>query len=156
MSDMLVNLLSLSALSDEMDKMKQLDIIVRRSMPHEISKVCAFVCANFSQSWADEITVAFHNKPVSLYIAIHNGGILGFGAYECTARNFFGPTGVAEKERNRGIGRALLIASLWGLREMGYVYGIIGGAGPMDFYRKTVGAVEIEGSVPGIFANPLA
>ncbi len=156
MSDMLVNLLSLPSLTEEIERMRELDIIVRRPMPHEISKVCAFVRENFSQSWADEITVGFHNKPVSLHIAIYKGGILGFGAYECTARAFFGPTGVAEKERNRGIGRSLLIACLWGLREMGYVYGIIGGAGPTDFYRKTVKAIEIEGSAPGIFANPLS
>jgi hypothetical protein len=38
---------------------------------------------------------------------------------------------------------------------MGYAYAIIGGAGPVDFYQKTVGAIEIEGSVPGIYRDRL-
>jgi hypothetical protein len=57
--------------------------------------------------------------------------------------------------RGRGIGKALLFASLWGLRELGYVYGIIGGAGPVEFYEKAVGAIVIPDSEPGIYANPL-
>ena len=31
----------------------------------------------------------------------------------------------------------------------------IGGAGPVEFYRKAVGATVIEGSVPGIYRNLL-
>lgn len=38
---------------------------------------------------------------------------------------------------------------------MGYVYGIIGGAGPLDFYTKHCGATGIPGSEPGIYADPL-
>jgi hypothetical protein len=53
------------------------------------------------------------------------------------------------------VGRALLIACLWGLREMGYVYGIIGGAGPTAFYERTVGATVIPDSQPGIYADPI-
>ena len=39
--------------------------------------------------------------------------------------------------------------------EMGYVYGIIGGVGPVEFYRKTVGAIEIPDSTPGIYTDIL-
>jgi predicted N-acetyltransferase YhbS len=60
-----------------------------------------------------------------------------------------------ESERGKGIGKALLLVCLAGLREMGYAYGIIGGAGPTDFYAKECGAVVIEGSVPGVYADPL-
>jgi predicted N-acetyltransferase YhbS len=62
---------------------------------------------------------------------------------------------VVESERRRGIGKALLIASLWGLRELGYVYGIIGGVGPVEFYWETVGAFIIPDSDPGIYTDPL-
>jgi len=48
-----------------------------------------------------------------------------------------------------------LIASLWGLRELGYVYAIIGRAGPVEFYEKTVGAIVIPDSDPGIYTNLL-
>ena len=62
---------------------------------------------------------------------------------------------VAEKERERGIGKALLVTSLWGLREVGYVYGSIGGVGPMEFYREAVGAFVIPDSEPGIYTDLL-
>ena len=72
--------------------------------------------------------------------------MIGFAACECTRKAFFGPTGVAEDERGRGVGKALLVASLWGLRKLGYVYGIIGRAGPVEFYREAVGAIAIPDS----------
>jgi predicted N-acetyltransferase YhbS len=81
--------------------------------------------------------------------------IVGFAAYECTRRNFFGPTGVIENAQNRGVGKALLLACLWGLQELGYVYGIIGHAGPVAFYEKTVGAAVIPDSDPGIYTDLL-
>ena len=44
---------------------------------------------------------------------------------------------------------------LLALRELGYVYGIIGGAGPIKFYQKTVGASVIDDSEPGIYTDLL-
>jgi hypothetical protein len=38
---------------------------------------------------------------------------------------------------------------------MGYVYGIIGRAGPIEFYQKTVGAIVIPDSDPGIYTDLL-
>jgi hypothetical protein len=38
---------------------------------------------------------------------------------------------------------------------MGYVYAIIGHAGPIEFYQKTVGAIIIPDSDPGIYTNLL-
>jgi len=38
---------------------------------------------------------------------------------------------------------------------MGYAYGIIGGAGPTEFYERAVGATVILDSVPGIYADPI-
>jgi len=43
-----------------------------------------------------------------------------------------------------------------GLRELGYAYAIIGGAGPVDFYVKTLGAIPIPGSSPGIYPKKLS
>jgi hypothetical protein len=48
-----------------------------------------------------------------------------------------------------------LLASLHGLRELGYVYAIIGGVGPIEFYQKTVGAIIIPDSSPGIYSDLL-
>jgi predicted N-acetyltransferase YhbS len=58
---------------------------------------------------------------------------------------------VLESERGKGIGKELLVRSMIGLRELGYAYAIIGGAGPTDFYEKTLGAIPIPGSTPGVY-----
>jgi len=49
----------------------------------------------------------------------------------------------------------LLLECLRAMRELGYVYAIIGGVGPADFYAKCVGAVPIADSTPGIYADLL-
>ena len=150
MPDMLVNLLRLPPLGPELE-----GVVVRRAQPWELSQVRAFVARAFSESWADEISVGFAHQPVTVYVAAREGRLVGFAAYECTRRNFFGPTGVVEGERGRGVGRALLLAALWGLREMGYAYAIIGGVGPAEFYARAVGATLIPDSTPGVYADPL-
>ncbi len=153
MPDLLVNLLKLPPLAPVMLEMNNADIIVRRAHPFEITQALEFVEREFSVAWADEISVGFANKPVSVYIAIANQEIVGFASYECSRRSFFGPTGVVDSMQSRGIGKALLLASLWGLQEMGYVYGIIGRAGPVEFYEKAVGAIVIPDSDPGIYTD---
>src|SRR5713226_8762600 len=155
MPDMLVNLLKLPPLEPFLDQQKEAGVNIRRAEPFEITPVRDFIETNFSVTWADEISIGFANKPVSVYIATRAGRVIGFAAYECTRKAFFGPTGVVESERGRGIGKALLIASLWGLRELGYVYAVIGGAGPTDFYKRAVGAIVIPDSEPGIYVDLL-
>src|SRR5712692_7293818 len=149
MPDLLVNLLKVPSL----DQLKDEGVNIRRAQPFEMTPVREFIEKNFSVAWADEISVGFANKPVTVVIATRDGHVIGFAGYECTRRSFFGPTGVAENEQGRGIGKALLIASLWGLRELGYVYGIIGGVGPIEFYQEAVGAIVIPESEPGIYTD---
>src|SRR2546421_8099939 len=106
MPDMLVNLLKLSpprSVSDEA-------ITIRRAQPFEITPVRQFSEENFSVAWGDEISVGFAHKPVTVFIATRAGRVIGFAGYECTRKAFFGPTGVEETERGRGIGKALLLA----------------------------------------------
>ena len=151
MADLLVNLLNLPAY----DSAAEHEYRVRRAQPFEVTPVRRFVETNFSSRWADEITVGFAHQPISVFIATIEREIVGFAAYECTRRGFFGPTGVISGAQGKGIGKALLFASLWALREMGYVYAIIGAAGPVHFYQKTVGAIVIPGSEPGIYTDLL-
>src|SRR2546423_8478935 len=151
----LVNLLSLPDLEPFVAGLNHVGVRVRRAQPFEITSVREFIKNNFSIAWADEVSVGFANKPVMLFIATRDSRVIGFAGYECTRKAFFGPTAVAENERGRGIGKALLIASLWGLRELGYVYGIIGGAGPVGFYKEAVGAIVIPDSEPGIYSDLL-
>ena len=151
MPDLLVNLLKLP----ERLRLSDPDVNIRRAQPFEITPVREFIKSNFSAAWADEISVGFANQPVTVFIATRASRVVGFAGYECTRKAWFGPTGVAPSERNRGIGKALLIESLWGLCDLGYVYGIIGGAGPIEFYQQAVGATIIPDSAPGIYTDPL-
>jgi len=155
MPDLLVNLLKLPQIDSLIDQQTAAGVNIRRSQPFEITLVRHFIEEDFSVAWADEISVGFANKPISIYVATRGGRVIGFAGYECTRKAFFGPTGVDETKRGQGIGKALLIASLWGLRELGYVYGIIGGAGPIEFYQEAVGAIVIPDSEPGIYADLL-
>ncbi|MEP6922518.1 MAG: GNAT family N-acetyltransferase [bacterium] len=155
MPDMLVNLLKLPPFDATLVEMARAGVVIRQPQPFELTPVRSFIEQKFSLAWADETSVGFAHQPVSVFIATSEQAIIGFAAYECTRKTFFGPTGVAEGRRGQGIGKALLLASLWGLRESGYVYGIIGGVGPADFYQKTVGAVVIPDSDPGIYTDLL-
>ena len=155
MPDLLVNLLALPPLEPLLKKFDGSGVLIRRAQPFELKTVRNFISQHFSVGWADEVSVGFANKPVSVHIATLNGKVIGFGAHECTRKGFFGPAGVAPDMQGRGIGKALLLASLLALRESGYVYGIIGGAGPVEFYQKTVGATLIAGSDPGIYTDLL-
>ncbi len=150
MPDLLVNLLKLPAV-----ELASREFLVRRAQPFELSAVRAFVTEKFSVGWADEVSVGFARQPISVFVATIERELVGFAAYECTRRGFFGPMGVCEKAKGKGAGKALLLAALAGLREMGYVYGIIGAAGPVRFYQTTVGAIIIPDSEPGIYTDLL-
>jgi predicted N-acetyltransferase YhbS len=153
--DMLVNLLGLPAADEALEELRAEGVVVRRARPWELTPVREFVSDNFSRAWADEISVGLVRQPVTVFVALREGRLVGFAAYECTLKNFFGPTGVVESERGRGLGRALLLSALRGLRELGYAYAVIGGVGPAAFYERAVGARLIPDSSPGIYADPL-
>src|SRR5687767_5845873 len=155
MPDMLVNLLKLPPVDVVIDDLAKTGVVVRRAQPFEITPVMEVVEREFSIAWADEISVGFANKPVTVFIATFGGQVVGFAGYECTRRAFFGQTGVIEEMQSRGIGKSLLLACLGGLRELGYVYGFIGRAGPVEFYESAVGAIVIPDSDPGIYTDLL-
>jgi len=151
MQDMLVKLYDLPALEPVLEKMHADGIMVRRVMPYERLVLGAWTREHFGIGWSGESESAFARMPISCFIAVEDGAIIGFGCYDCTTIGFFGPMGVAEEARGRGVGSALLLACLHAMRAVGYGYGIIGGVGPAEFYAKTVGAVLIPDSTPGIF-----
>jgi GNAT superfamily N-acetyltransferase len=156
MSDMLVKLLELPDCSEiEKQLLTKEQILIRRPIAPERHLITRWVLNNFSNYWESEVKVAFSRTPVSCFIAQRKQEILGFACYECTAKGFFGPTGTLEPERGKGIGKILLIKSLEALREIGYVYGFIGGVGPEAFYKKTVNARIIEASNNTIYEHML-
>lgn len=153
MPDMLVKLYSLPDWEPAVKAVGEKGILIKQAIAPEKCAVISWIQKEFGRIWAGECEAAFANHPVSCIIAEKDEKVIGFACYEATMKGFFGPTGVEKKYRGLGIGKALLLAAMHGLKTQGYAYGIIGGAGPVDFYRKSVGAVEIEGSSPGIYAD---
>lgn len=128
---------------------------VRRAMAYEKEQVLDWVREHFTAAWASECEVAFANRPLSCHIATREGEILGFACYDSTSRGMFGPIGVAPAARGEGVGRALLLSCLQAMLAVGYAYAVIGGVEEPEFYRRTVGAMEIPGSTPGIYRDRL-
>lgn len=154
MPDMLVKLYELPPASPKVEALRPNGVTCRRAESYERSAVLAFVREHFP-SWGDELLAGFTNVPPSVFVATEGGKVLGFACYNATRPNYFGPTGVDEAQRGRGIGEALLLQSLEALAAEGYAYAIIGGVGPAEFYAKAVGATIIEGSEPGIYGTML-
>ncbi len=151
MPDMLVRLYALP----EQDRKLEEGYVVRRAAAYDKSAILRWVGENFSTQWASEADVAFSRQPISCYVALHQERLVGFACYEATCRGYFGPGGVLEAHRGEGLGTVLLLECLRSMKEMGYAYAIIGGVGPKEFYVKTVGAIEIPDSTPGIYTPPV-
>jgi GNAT superfamily N-acetyltransferase len=155
MPDMLVKLYNLPPLEPILAAQRAKGITVRRALAPEKHHVLDWVERHFSPFWASESDVAFSNDPVSIFIATQDGCLRGFACYDATCLDFFGPTGVNAEFRGQGIGEALLLACLHAMRQVGYGYAIIGGAGPTGFYEKVAGATAIPDSSPGIYEGML-
>jgi GNAT superfamily N-acetyltransferase len=132
MTDLLVRLYDLPEFEAEA-KVKAAGVVVRRALAPERAVVLDWVAAHFNAGWRSECAVAFGHLPMTIWIAVKDGEMLGFACHDATAKGFFGPTGVDEAVRGQGIGEALLIATLKGMREAGYGYAVIGGVGPIAF-----------------------
>jgi len=155
MHDMLARLYDLPDSASRVAALRGVGIDVRRALAPERHVVVSWVRQHFGEGWASECEVGFGRLPISCFRAQRGQEVLGFACYDATAKAFFGPTGVLERERRQGIGTALLLVTLHAMAAEGYAYAIIGGAGPAEFYAQAVGAVTIAGSSPGIYANLL-
>lgn len=146
--DMLVNLLQLPP-----EQALPAGIRIRRAMAPDKQRVLAWVQEHSGPSAAGECDVCFAHTPISCYLVTRGAEILGYACYNATAPDFFGPTRVLDSEQGQGLGRALLLRSLYALRDEGYAYAIIGGVGPVAFYEKCVGATVIPNSTPGVYKD---
>jgi GNAT superfamily N-acetyltransferase len=152
---MLVKLYNLPEVAPLIAQQQAAGVDIRRAIAPEKHLVVDWVRSAWPVAWASECEVAFSNHPVSCFIAVAENQPVGFGCYDATCKNFFGPTGVVETYRGRGIGQVLLLACLHAMAAQGFAYAIIGAVGPAEFYAKTVGATIIDESTPGIYRGML-
>ncbi|MGQ9850303.1 MAG: GNAT family N-acetyltransferase [Aggregatilineaceae bacterium] len=152
---MLVKLYDLPPLEPALARLQAERIAVRRALAAERHVIARWVGEHFWPHWRSECEVAFCRQPISCYVAVRGSDVLGFACYDVTRRGFFGPMGVAEEVRGRGVGKALFLACLHSMWIEGYGYAIIGGVGPVEFYRQAAGAIEIPDSTPGVYRGLL-
>ncbi|MDP4145472.1 MAG: GNAT family N-acetyltransferase [Bacillota bacterium] len=152
MPDMLVKLYNVNEETKLFRDLQEQGITIKKVLSPDRTKVLEFVKENFNNNWVNECKAAFSNNPITCYVAVRDKEVIGFACYDATAKNYFGPTGVLECERGKGVGRALLNKSLLSMWEDGFGYAIIGWTNKaIGFYEKTVQAVVIEDSSPGIY-----
>lgn len=155
MSDLIVKLYDLPNDRPWLKKLKSEDVCIRKAMACDKHQVIQWVKESFGSLWASECDIALSGQPVSCYLATSNRQLIGFACYDSSMKNFFGPVGVSEQSRGKGIGTALLLKCLYAMAAEGYAYAIIGDADSPEFYIKTVNAQVISGSSPGMYYDRL-
>lgn len=113
-----------------------------RSRQADAPRVLQFVEREFGRIWRFEASKAFDTEIPQIFVTEEDGVLTGFAAHDVNNRGlgFFGPTGVAQSMRGRGLGCQLLLASLSDLRRLGYDSAVIPWTDALDFYRKCSGA----------------
>ncbi|HHX59256.1 MAG TPA: GNAT family N-acetyltransferase [Epulopiscium sp.] len=156
-ADLLVKLYDLEDNIKGLEKLDEHNIKIVRALALDKSRIIDFIVREFEIGWANEFEQALFNDPTSCFIAIKDKEVIGFACYNATGKGFFGPTGVSNIARGKGVGTVLLLKCLLDMREMGYGYAIIGGASDaIAFYSKIVGATVIPDSHPGIYSRMIA
>lgn len=153
MPDLLVRLYDLPDPDLIFAKLQERDIVIRRAMVPDRYRILEFVNSISTPEAAGEAAVALTRQPVAVFLATRGSEILGYACYHATAIDFFGPMAVKEAYRGLGLGKALLLAALHAMAFEGFAYAIIGSAGPIDFYQKTVDAQVINQSDPGFYKD---
>ena len=155
MPDIICPLYELPDYRDLLEKLAEQNIVIRPARPWDREPLRKFISERFSQGWVDETLLGLNHTPSTSLIALKDNKIIGFAGYECSARGFFGPTGVDTSCRGLGVGKALFYEAMKGLRDLGYVYAIIGAAGPVDFYLKSMKGMVLPAEWKTIYTDSM-
>jgi GNAT superfamily N-acetyltransferase len=100
------------------------NIDIHIASEYELPDIYNFIKLNFSPSWALEIKDAVEDRssPAFCTVAVDSAAanIAGFAVFHATNPFWFGPMGVKELYRNRGIGRALTLEVLKRAKQLGF------------------------------------
>jgi phosphoribosylglycinamide formyltransferase-1 len=118
-------------------------------------RILSWIDAEFGGTWSSEAAAG------GIWIAEDASGPIGFAAFDARGLGFdwlrnwrkrdgvglFGPFGVVPRARGAGIGRTLLHAALFSLRERGYRQALIpavGGEDAIAYYERAANAWAVE------------
>lgn len=120
------------------------DYTFSRIQSNEFKDTFRFVKHHFPDgTWAEEVELSFKLNPPKTFIAKDlKGEIIGWATHSQFFPGSFGPTGVLESKRGKGIGTELLKWCLWDMKEDGIENCQIMWVedNTVKFYSKTVGA----------------
>lgn len=121
-------------------------LTVVRIFPTDYEILNDFIGKHFSKGWQNEIKAGLYQPNPTVFVAVKNHQIIGFAGYDCSAKGYFGPTGVNPDYQKQGVGTALLLTTLKAMKDAGYGYAVIGGAGDkiLEFYSKHLKLIKFE------------
>jgi len=115
----------------------------RKARLEEKGELVSWVRDVFSPFWAYEVSCGLRKSGTSVWLAEHEGEIVGFAAYSVLEPDWFGPIGVDQKERGKGIGTVLLYKALNSLRLDGHRLVTIPWTELLFFYSQLPGIIAI-------------
>jgi GNAT superfamily N-acetyltransferase len=116
---------------------------ITRAKQEDMGATINFIKQHHAGFWPVETGLAFKNDPATVFIAKDQAGIVvGFAAHSITFPGSFGPTGVLESLRGKGLGGALLKWCAYDMKQANIVEMIIRWVegDTMKFYSKSIGA----------------
>ncbi len=154
MADMLVRLYDSNASKFDYTLPKGIKIV--RAMALDKKRILEYVAEHFDYicpEWVYEVETSILKTTPKCFIALEGIKIIGFACYDTSALGFFGPFGVTESYRKKGIGAGLLKQCMQAMKADGYGYAIIGWVSSVPYYEKAIGAIEINDSFPGVYSR---
>ncbi|GMU85668.1 MAG: hypothetical protein AMXMBFR48_09100 [Ignavibacteriales bacterium] len=126
---------------DDIKRLSEKGIFFRRAVLDDKSELLPWINARFPE-WKGEVSEAFRNNPVTIFVARNNGRIIGFSAFEANNKGtgWFGPMGTDTTFRGLSIGRVLLRTCLNEMQKVGFAKAVIPWVGPAKFYEAAAGA----------------
>ncbi|WP_052504379.1 GNAT family N-acetyltransferase [Rossellomorea aquimaris] len=108
------------------------------------NELLMWVEGHFGKPWSKTLLQAFQSSGDSIPIikAKEKGELIGFAAFDVykNKKGIYGPMGVLQATRHKGVGKGLLYHALQGMQEKGYMYAVLKEAGPIEFYEKMCNA----------------
>lgn len=127
--------------SDEIKDCQDKGFEIRRARESDKEKVYEMINKEWPP-WVAEADVTFRHDPISLFIALKEGDVVGFSAYDSNnvGTGWFGPMGVLTEYRKYGLGQVVCKLCLAEIKKQGFHTSIIPWVGPVRFYSKVCNA----------------